>query len=108
MTLSLLGLSYIAFCLLVLAMFSHHREIFGQAPTAKQTRYFSVAGWLGLLLTYCGCVVDSGFGYGTVVFLGLLSASGLLVVLTLSYRAKFVPFAMGLSAILSATLLVIS
>ncbi|PKG58061.1 DUF3325 domain-containing protein [Shewanella sp. Choline-02u-19] len=107
MMLSLLGFSYIAFGLLALAMFSHHREVLGKAPSDKQSRRLSITGWLGLALTYWGCTLDQGVAYGSIIYFGLLAASGLLVIMTLSYRAKFMPYAMALSAIFSTTLFVI-
>ncbi|MFT5789396.1 MAG: hypothetical protein ACI8SJ_001512 [Shewanella sp.] len=107
MLLSLLGFSYIAFSLLALAMFSHYRDVLGKAPSNKQSRGLSIAGWFGLALTYWGCTIDQGVAYGSVIYFGLLAASGLLVIMTLSYRAKFMPYAMALSAIFSTTLLAI-
>ena len=103
--LSLLGFSYIAFSLLALAMFSHHREALGFAPSDKRSRVLSITGWFGLALTYWGCTLLQGFAYGSIIYFGLLAVAGLLVVITLSYRAKFIPYAMGLSAIVSTILL---
>ncbi|ACJ30114.1 Conserved hypothetical protein [Shewanella piezotolerans WP3] len=105
--LSLLGFTYIAFSLLALAMFSHHREALGYAPSEKRCRVLSTAGWFGLALTYWGCTLQQGFAYGSIIYFGLLAVAGLLVVITLSYRAKFMPYAMGLSAIISSLLLLI-
>lgn len=107
MMLSLLGFSYIAFCLLALAMFSHHREVLGKAPSDKLSRALFIAGWTGLALTYWGCTVDQGIAYGSIIYFGVLAVSGVLVILTLSYRAKFMPYAMALSAMFSTTLLAI-
>lgn len=106
MMLILLGFSYIAFGLLALAMFSHHREVLGKVPSDKQSRILSITGWLGLAFTYWGCTLEQGAAYGSVIYFGLLTVSGLLVIMTLSYRAKFMPYAMALSAIFSTTLLV--
>jgi len=108
MMLSLLGFSYIAFCLLALAMFAHHRNVLGKAPSEKLSRALSISGWIGLALTYWGCIVGQGIAYGSIIYFGVLAASGLLVILTLSYRAKFMPYAMALTAIFSTTLLTIS
>ncbi|MEZ9197018.1 DUF3325 domain-containing protein [Shewanella sp. 10N.286.54.B9] len=105
--LSLLGFSYVAFSLLALAMFSHHREVLGYAPSDKRCRVLSTAGWFGLALTYWGCTLLQGVAYGSIIYFGLLAVAGLLVVMTLSYRAKFMPYAMGLSTIFSAILLLI-
>ena len=106
--LSLLGFSYIAFSLLALAMFSHHRAALGYAPSDKRCRVLSTIGWFGLALTYWGCTLLQGFAYGSIIYFGVLAVTGLLVVMTLSYRAKLMPYAMCLSAVVSTILLFIS
>nr|WP_299809050.1 DUF3325 domain-containing protein [uncultured Shewanella sp.] len=104
MILSLLGFSYLAFGLLALAMFSHYRDTFGSAPSPTQAKVLYIAGWLAIAGTFWGCITSLGGAYGSILFFGLLSVAGLLVILTLSYRAKFLPYSMALSTLLSSVL----
>ena len=106
--LSLLGFSYIAFCLLALAMFAHHRDVLGYAPSEKRSRLLRFAGWLAIGVSYWGAVSLQGFAYGSISYFGLLAAAGVLVVMTLSYRAKLMPYLMSLSALLSTVLFITS
>ncbi|MCG9730499.1 DUF3325 domain-containing protein [Shewanella sp. Isolate13] len=105
MIISLLGFSYLAFGLLALAMFSHYRDTFGRAPSPMQAKVLYIAGWLAIAGTYWGCIANLGAAYGSILFFGLLSFAGLLVILMLSYRAKFLPYSMALSTLFSSILL---
>ncbi|BAJ03110.1 DUF3325 domain-containing protein [Shewanella violacea] len=89
MIVSTLCISYLAFGCLALAMFSNFRDIFKQAPTPLQSRSLYWSGWLTLALSYYLSVSEHGMAYGTIFFTGVLSVAGLLVILTLSYRTKF-------------------
>ncbi|GIU18392.1 DUF3325 domain-containing protein [Shewanella sp. MBTL60-007] len=104
MIISLLGFSYLAFGLLALAMFSHYRDTFGSAPSPTQAKVLYIAGWLAIGGTYWGCIANLGTAYGSILFFGLLSFSGLLVILMLSYRAKLLPYSMALSTLFSSIL----
>ena len=108
MILSLLGFSYLTFGLLALAMFSHYRDACGKAPSPLQARLLYIAGWVGISTTYWGCITDQGFAYGSILFFGLLSFAGLLVILMLSYRAKFLPHSMAASTVFSSVLIAIN
>lgn len=101
MIISLLGFSYLAFGLLALAMFSHYRDTFGRAPSPVQAKILYIAGWLAIAGTYWGCIANLGAAYGSILFFGLLSFAGLLVILMLSYRAKLLPHSMALSTFFS-------
>lgn len=105
MILSLLGFSYLAFGLLALAMFSHYRDTFAKAPNPAQAKALYVAGWIGIAGTYWGCITTQGAAYGSILFFGLLSFAGLLVILMLSYRAKLLPYSMAISTLLSSVLM---
>ncbi len=105
MTLSLLNFSYLAFGSLALAMFSHFRGAFDRSPSPAQSRLFYWFGWGVLAASYYAGVVYQGFAYGSILFTGLLSLAGLLVILTLSYRAHHLPHFMTGSGVLGTLLL---
>ena len=94
MVLSILWISYIAFGCLALAMFSNFRSTFKKAPTALQSRGLYWSGWSMLALSYYLSVAKQGMLYGSIFFTGMLAVAGLLVILTLSYRAKSLPVLM--------------
>ena len=108
MILSLLGFSYLTLGLLALAMFSHYRDTFGKAPNPKQAKAFYIAGWTGIAGTFWGCIATQGAAYGSILFFGLLSFAGLLVILVLSYRAKLLPYSMAVSTLLSSAFVVMN
>ncbi|ABZ75824.1 conserved hypothetical protein [Shewanella halifaxensis HAW-EB4] len=103
-----MGFSYLAFGLLALAMFSHYRDSFGKAPSPQQAKLLHIAGWVGITGTYWGCITSQGATYGSILFFGLLSFAGLLVILMLSYRAKFLPYSMAISSLFSTILVLIN
>ncbi len=105
MTLSLLNFSYLAFGSLSLAMFSHFRGAFKRSPSPIQSRLFYWFGWGVLAISYYIGILYQGFAYGSILFTGLLSFAGLLVILTLSYRAHHLPHLMAASGVLGALLL---
>ena len=94
MVLSILWISYIAFGCLALAMFSNFRSTFKKAPTPLQSRGLYWSGWSMLALGYYLSVAKQGMVYGSIFFTGMLAVAGLLVILTLSYRAKSLPVLM--------------
>ncbi|WP_256717997.1 DUF3325 domain-containing protein [Shewanella sp. UCD-KL12] len=99
MILSILLMSYIAFGCLALAMFSHYRDTFSTSPTTLQSRLFYWVGWLLLGSTLLLSINNIGVAYGSVVFVGAMAPAGLLIILTLSYKAKSLPVYMLLSFI---------
>ncbi|ABV35954.1 conserved hypothetical protein [Shewanella sediminis HAW-EB3] len=104
MTLSILNFSYLAFGCLSLAMFSHFRGAFKRSPNQTQSRVLYWSGWIILAASYYAGVVYQGFAYGSILFTGLLSLAGLLVILTLSYRAHHLPHFMTGSGVLGTLL----
>lgn len=105
MTLSLLNFSYLAFGSLALAMFSHFRGAFKRSPSQMQSRILYWSGWITLAASYYAGVIYQGFAYGSILFTGIISLAGLLVILTLSYRAHHLPHFMAGSGVLGASLL---
>lgn len=106
MTLSLLNFSYLAFGSLALAMFSHFRGAFNRSPSPAQSKLLYWFGWGVLAVSYYIGVLYQGFAYGSILFTGLLSLAGLLVILTLSYRAHHLPHFMAGSGVLGTLLLI--
>ncbi|WP_353736281.1 DUF3325 domain-containing protein [Shewanella sp.] len=100
MVLSILWISYIAFGCLALAMFSNFRSTFKKAPTALQSKGLYWSGWSMLALGYYLSVAKQGMLYGSIFFTGMLAVAGLLVILTLSYRAKSLPVFMATGSVI--------
>ncbi|EDQ01210.1 DUF3325 domain-containing protein [Shewanella benthica] len=105
MVLSILWISYVAFGCLALAMFSNFRSTFKKAPTPWQSRGLYWSGWSMLALSYYFNVAKQGMLYGSIFFTGMLAVAGLLVILTLSYRAKSLPVFMATGLITSISYL---
>ncbi|QPG59025.2 DUF3325 domain-containing protein [Shewanella eurypsychrophilus] len=105
MVLAILCISYIAFSCLALAMFSNFRDTFKKAPTSTQSRCLYWSGWAMLTLSYYLSIAKQGVVYGSIFFTGVLAATGLLVILTLSYRLKFLPVLMATGLVASASYL---
>ncbi|MBW8186265.1 DUF3325 domain-containing protein [Shewanella nanhaiensis] len=107
MTLSLLTFSYLALGCMALAMFSHFRDTFKRSPTPAQSRGLYWTGWGILTLSYYLGIRYLGFAYGSILFTGILSFAGLLVILTASYQPKHLPHLMAGSSSLGVALMFI-
>ncbi|MCE9686588.1 DUF3325 domain-containing protein [Shewanella sp. AS16] len=101
---ALMGLSYLGLALLALAKFGHFREVFARAPSAAQSRGLSYAGSLLLATVFILCGQCFGWGYGSLVFLGLTSLGGFLCIMNLSFCARLMPGAMWVTGSVSALL----
>ncbi|WP_299791937.1 DUF3325 domain-containing protein [uncultured Shewanella sp.] len=106
-TISILNFSYLAFGCLSLAMFSHFRDAFKRSPSQIQSRILYWSGWIILGASYYVGVSYQGLAYGSIMFTGIISLAALLVILTLSYRARHLPHLMTASGILGALLMFI-
>ena len=84
------ALSLIGFAALALAMHRHHQQSFGRRPSRKARLLMRVAGATGLGSSFVVCVAGGGWAVGPVLWFGLLSAAGLVVVLLLAYRRRLV------------------
>ncbi len=103
MMLLALGLSFAAFTALSLAMEKHQREL---QRGAARTSLWRWLGWGLLALAFAVCVADHGWAAGPVLWLGALTAAGLLLAFGLyPYRPRWiVPLAWALPVIgLAAT-----
>ena len=105
---SLLTFSYLALGCMALAIFSHFRDSFKQPPTQAQSRGLYWVGWSILIASYYLGISYLGFAYGSILFIGILSFAGLLVILTASYRPRHLPHLMAGSTSLGVSLMLIS
>ncbi|WP_037471498.1 DUF3325 domain-containing protein [Shewanella waksmanii] len=94
LSLGLFCFGYLALSCMALAMFSHFRASFNRTPSLIQSRGLYGCGWLVLLISYSVNIQYLGFAYGSILFVGLLSLAGLLVILTASYRPHYFPHLM--------------
>ena len=100
MVISLLSFSYLALGCMALAMFSHFRDTFKHSPTPMIKRGLYWLGWIILTISYCIAINKQGFSYGSIMFTGMISLAGILVVLTTSYWPRHLPhFMTGLTSL---------
>ena len=84
MSLLALVLACVGFAGLALAMDRHHQRLWPR-PLARPARWLARAlGLLGLAAALAVCLLTAGWAVGPVLWLGLLSVAGVLVVLALS------------------------
>ncbi|WP_263138644.1 DUF3325 domain-containing protein [Pseudomonas sp. RIT-PI-AD] len=88
MILLALSLAYAGYCALCLAMNRHHSDTFGAPPSARRARLLRGIGGLALALSFTLCVMARGAPLGSVLWVGLLVAAGLLLVLLHPYAAR--------------------
>lgn len=92
MTALAIALAYSGFTALCLAMEKHQLELYGkQRAGAQRMRAWRIVGWTLLGIAFAGCVHDTGWGLGPVVWLGALTVSGLfLAYALLPYRPRWI------------------
>lgn len=95
MVFSIVCISYMALGCMALAMFSNFKDTFKKPPTLLQSRCLYWSGWALLILSYFLSIDKQGIAYGSIFFTGVLAVVGLLVILTLSYRATSLPVLMA-------------
>ncbi len=84
-----LALPYAGFTALCLAMERHHEQVFGQRRIAPRLRLLlRLAGWLLLLASPLPCIALAGWGGGSVLWCGMLTAAALLLTLSLPYAPR--------------------
>ena len=84
-------LSLVGFAGVALSMHKHHCEVFGAGPTRLRLMFLRCTGWLSLGLSFATSVVASGWAIGPVLWLGLLTAAGLIVTLLLTFQRSIKP-----------------
>ncbi|MCZ4338567.1 DUF3325 domain-containing protein [Shewanella colwelliana] len=101
MIVSIMSVSYIGLGLFALSMFTHFRDALKRTQTETQQHLFKLTGGLVLIGSYAAALTQYGGIYGTLILMGILTVSALLVILTLSYRPKALPFTMLICTICS-------
>jgi len=83
-------LAYAAMGGLCLAMERHYAQWRGrgQAPPAPLRRWLRLAAVAALATSYAACIADSGFGAGSVLWCGALSAAALPLVWLWAYSPR--------------------
>lgn len=84
------ALSYAGLSALCMAMDRHHQQARQRSGSALELRVLRIVGWLLLTLSLVACLFDWGAGVGPVMWLGMLSASAVLLVLLLPYVPRAV------------------
>ncbi|NRD74851.1 DUF3325 domain-containing protein [Shewanella sp. VB17] len=106
--LSLLSFSYLALGCMALAMFSHFRDSFKRSPTQIISRGLHWLGWAILTISYGIAINNQGVSYGSIMFTGIISLAGLLVILTATYLPRYLPYFMTGLTSLGLTLMFIN
>jgi hypothetical protein len=81
-------LSLAGFAALLLAMDRHYRDWLGHWPSAARRRRLRLSGFTAIALAFLIAGAGLGWGYGTVAWLGWLSAAAALVVAANLNRAR--------------------
>lgn len=101
--------AYAGFAALALAMDRHYADAFGrgESPPPGVRRGMQLAGSLGLVLSLAVLVTDSGWAFGILYWLGMLTLAALMLALLLAYvpRLGLWAAAPGTGLALLATLL---
>ncbi|MBL6080080.1 DUF3325 domain-containing protein [Belnapia sp. T18] len=93
-----LALPYAGFTALCLAMERHHEQVLGRRQIPPGLRLvLRLAGWLLLLTSPLPCLALAGWGGGSVLWCGMLTAAALLLTLLLAYVPRL---AAGLALVL--------
>lgn len=74
------------FVSLALSMTRHYRQVFQRAGPHGKRVWLIPFGWLALTAALAICVARSGWGAGMLLWFGILSGAGILVVLLIAYR----------------------
>lgn len=91
-----LALPYAGFAALCLAMERHRQQVLRHRLAPGQRRALQVAGWLLVAVSPLPSVAWLGWGAGSVLWCGLLSAALLPLALLLAYAPRLVvPTAMA-------------
>ncbi|XUP37280.1 DUF3325 domain-containing protein (plasmid) [Xanthomonas axonopodis pv. vasculorum] len=87
MNVLLLALNFSGLAVLCLAMDKHQQELCGLLLGTARSRQLRVVGWLLLCLSFALAVHAQGWGIGTVLWLGTLTATAAVLSLwLLPYR----------------------
>jgi hypothetical protein len=84
-----LCLTYAGLGSLCLAMPKHFQELICRAPQLRERQVLRVLGWAAQVLALGACIVARGAPVGSVMYLGMLTITGLALVLMLPYKPKW-------------------
>ena len=90
---------FIAIGLLALSYFSHHRAVRNRPLTDAQTRGFRTAGTATLVLCYWLASRHYGPAYASVLLLGWVCLSSIILVILLSYKPRWLQPILPASAV---------
>lgn len=79
------SLIFFGFLALSLSMNRHYRQIFDHILPAPRIVGLRILGWSSLLFSLTACVFMSGWGTGLLLWLGLLSVTGMILVLLFAF-----------------------
>jgi hypothetical protein len=82
------ALAYAGFVALALAMHRHHRRVWHRSVPGGARMLLRMTGVVCLCLAFAACVVHVGWSVGPVLWLGLLTASGLGLAVLLCYAPR--------------------
>ncbi len=88
MTALALSLAYAGFTCLCLSMRRHHRQVWTGDASAAKLLGFRLAGWLCLVLSLSVCIGVWGWAVGLVVWFGVLTFVGSVLVFLLPYAPR--------------------
>ncbi|ANY15552.1 DUF3325 domain-containing protein [Bordetella pseudohinzii] len=81
-------LAYAGFCALSMAMARHFEAVFGRGLRTGLRRALRAAGALALGLSLFLCARMDGWSYGIVLWTGMLTLAGLLLIWVMTYRPR--------------------
>ena len=99
--------TYCSYTLLCLSIPRHYKQVSGNSDTAIRNHWlilFRCCGWLLVAFSFALCIYDAGWQLGPVKWVGLLVATGLLLVFLLPYKPK-TAVALGVIASLMSLLI---
>lgn len=79
-------LIFSGFLALSLSMSRHCRQVLNRSLSPKANLWLRLLGWASLGAALMVCIAYSGWATGVLLWLGLLSAVGLINILWLTYR----------------------
>ncbi|WP_447599385.1 DUF3325 domain-containing protein [Nitrospira sp. Nam80] len=99
-----LALTYNGLLALCLAMPKHYRQIFAHHPAGILMSLFRMGGWLLLSASLGASVAVNGWAFGPIEWVGMLTVTGLGVVLLLPFAPRMTALT-GLAVLLSSSIL---
>ncbi|GEP12375.1 DUF3325 domain-containing protein [Methylobacterium gnaphalii] len=96
-----ISLSFAALAALCLSLNRHHSDVLQSKPQDGRVALLRTVGWTGIGLSLILTGYAEGWVFAPVQWIGATSCAGLLLVLLLAYRPRFVPPAAAASLLFS-------